>query len=132
MTQANQTPETLVVERNKYSVLTESDIDRYYAYDLGLINAVTHNGSMAGLHNPIPVVTRENDFDTVIHRAPNETLTIGVLYGEHGTELGLFVSDPHVDDCSEEMTAIYLSPREMRVLRTLLNQMARGEERNVA
>lgn len=136
--QNQQTPERLVaVERTDYRVLSESDIERYYSYDLGLIQSVTHNGSLAGLHNPKPVITHnQQTHEVTIERSSHEILTIGIITAatSHGVEVGLFVTSPgdEEDDPSEEMTAIYLSPREIRVLRTLLNQLARGEERNVA
>jgi hypothetical protein len=104
------------------SLPTEADRDTYYGYNLDLITTVLHNCSLAGLANPQPEVTYSDTHDEVtITRNATEELTMSV---DHHHRLILTVCNPQIADAYDEMTAIYLSRREVAALRTLLNHLA--------
>jgi hypothetical protein len=99
---------------------TEVDRDRYYEYDLDLIDAILHNGSLAGIKNPRPRIKHSCD-EVTSSRCASEELTITIDYCDQ--VLQFLVCNPQVGDVHHEMTAIYLSRREVHALRALLSRL---------
>ncbi len=104
----------------KEQVITEANCEVYYSYDLNLISAILHNGSLAGVNNPHPLIEYSPDHVKVV-RSASEELLIGVDHQDKS--LMLMVCNPHIADTYRESTAIYLSHREIHALRTLLNHL---------
>jgi hypothetical protein len=102
---------------------TKKDRDRYYRYDLSLIETILHNCSTTSRHN-LHSHVEYTETEAIVHRTSTEHLTIAILNDTDGINLAISVYDPQITDHIDEVTTIYFSQQEIHVLRSMLNRLA--------